>query len=193
MRHARTSDRHPAAVLHAASRRNHYLRRNPRRPAFRSDAQVAGSGLIVLLVAAALAYAGDVHAACNLIPGTEKSFSAALGATNRPYAAPGERLELQLRACDASPGFLPAGADHVVTLVFKPTVGRQQARRRPRRRLRRRRPRGVQRRPGVVSATCVTATPGDARDAHRRRRGDRRLVVHASRTPTRCSRPTATT
>lgn len=51
-----------------------------------------------------LAHAAESHGACNLIPGTEKTFSATLGSTNRPYAAPGERLELALRPCDASPG-----------------------------------------------------------------------------------------
>jgi hypothetical protein len=77
----------------------------------------------VLAVIATLGNAGRVHAACNLIPGTEKSFSATVGATNRPYAAPGERLELRLRPCDVSPGFRPAGQDHVVTLVFEPLSG----------------------------------------------------------------------
>src|SRR5262245_54585100 len=75
---------------------------------------------------AALATVGTatpVHAACNLIPGTEKSFSATVGATNRPYAAPGERLELRLRPCDTSSGFLAAGGSHVVTLAFKPLSG----------------------------------------------------------------------
>jgi hypothetical protein len=76
-----------------------------------------------LALLAVLTSATHSQAACNLIPGTEKSFSATLGATNRPYAAPGERLELRLRACDASPGFLPAGTDHVVTLVFEPLSG----------------------------------------------------------------------
>ena len=136
---------------------------------------MAGSGRIVLLVAAVLACAGDVHAACNLIPGTEKSFSAALGAVNRPYAAPGERLEMKLRACDASTGFLPDGGDHVVTVVFKPTSGSN-------------------RRvvvlaadcgsvnlascsgPGVVSATCVTAAPGTLATRIDVDAGDRRLA-----------------
>src|SRR5438552_13774025 len=65
-----------------------------------------------------------VDAACNLIPGTTKSFATALGATNRPFAAPGETVEVRLRTCDAaSAGLLPNGTDHVVTVVFKPLVG----------------------------------------------------------------------
>jgi len=61
-------------------------------------------------------------AGCNLIPGTAKVFNGTRGATNRPFAAPGERLEVRTRPCDptaltASPG------DHVVTIVFQPPSG----------------------------------------------------------------------
>jgi hypothetical protein len=132
---------------------------------------------IVAAIVATMASAADVHAACNLIPGTEKSFSAALGATNRPYAAPGERLELRLRPCDASPGFLPTGDAHVVTLVFKPAAG------------------GTRvvalaancgavdlaacsAAPGVLSATCMTAAPGAIVTRLDVDRGDRRLVFN---------------
>ena len=78
-----------------------------------------------LLLAAALASVPDrTEAACNLIPGTAKSFDAILGATNRPFAGPGEPLEIRLRPCDAaSTGFLPAGEDHAVTFVFKAPGG----------------------------------------------------------------------
>ncbi len=119
---------------------------------------------------------GEARAACNLIPGTARTFNATLGAVNRPFAAPGERFELRLRTCDDSSGFVASGADHVVTLAFKPSSG------------------GDTRvvvlaadcgavdlgpcsgAPGVVSATChqVTnelATRVDLDD------GDRRLVV----------------
>jgi len=83
--------------------------------------------LIVLHVLAAW-LAGAAHAACNLIPGTAKSFNAALGATNRPFAAPGERLEVTLRDCDtASPGLGANAADHVVTVVFQPATGPKHA------------------------------------------------------------------
>ena len=130
----------------------------------------------VLLLAVAIATSAvEARAACNLIPGTEKTFSAAVGAVNRPYAAPGERLEVKLRACDASPGFLPGGDDHVVTVVFKPTSG-------------------TDRRvvvlaancgavdlsacsgPGVLSATCVTAPPGAISTRADVDAGDRRLA-----------------
>ncbi len=131
----------------------------------------------LLVVALSIVFfASDVRAGCNLIPGTVKTYGGALGATNRPYAAPGERLELQLRPCDASVGFLPNGADHVVTLVFTA-------------------PGGGSRRvvalaancgavdlsacstaPGVVSATCVTANPVTLATRVDVDRGDRRLV-----------------
>ena len=134
--------------------------------------------MIATLFVAMLVHAAESHAACNLIPGTEKTFSATTGSTNRPYAAPGERLELALRPCDASPGFLPTGGEHVVTLVFKPLGG------------------GNTRvvtlaancgavdltacsnAPGVVSATCVTAMPGTLATRIDVDRGDRRLVFN---------------
>src|SRR5439155_1274940 len=53
-------------------------------------------------------------------------FRSALGATNRPFAAPGDFVEVavdQARCDTGSPGFAADGADHVVTIVFKPTGG----------------------------------------------------------------------
>ncbi len=79
----------------------------------------------ILVVAYAVLLAPEkAHGGCNLIPGTEKTFNGVLGATNRPYAGPGEMLELRLRPCDVgSTGFLPDPADQVVTLVFKAPDG----------------------------------------------------------------------
>jgi len=127
--------------------------------------------------AAAVALPAVTYGACNLIPGTEKTFAAALGATNRPFAAPGERLELKLRPCDASPGFRPSGADHLVTFLFKPAAGGNL--------------RAVvlandcgsvdlsacSGAPGVVAATCVETVPGDVETRLDVDDGDRRLVV----------------
>lgn len=75
------------------------------------------------ILAALLGVTVSARAACNLIPSTEKTFGSVLGAANRPFAAPGERLELRLRRCDTSPGFLQNGGDHVVTLAFKSPSG----------------------------------------------------------------------
>ena len=63
-------------------------------------------------------------AACNLIPGTAKTFNADLGAANRPFAAPGESLELTVRDCDdQSLGLGPNATDQIVTIIFKPPNG----------------------------------------------------------------------
>jgi len=67
--------------------------------------------------------ATGAEAACNLIPGTLKSFNSTLGASNRPFAAPGESVELRLRPCDPSPGIGAAAGDQVVTVVFTPPSG----------------------------------------------------------------------
>lgn len=75
----------------------------------------------VLLIAASAPLA---QAACNLIPGTIRSYDGVLGTTNRPFAAPGERVELGLRSCDtASPGITANATDHLVTVVFTPAGG----------------------------------------------------------------------
>src|SRR5262249_25388283 len=70
------------------------------------------------------AFAHKAEAACNLIPQTAKTFDAAVGATNRPFAAPGEPVEVHVRPCDtASAGFgvAPDIADFLVTVVFTPS------------------------------------------------------------------------
>jgi cysteine-rich repeat protein len=62
--------------------------------------------------------------ACNLIPGTAKTFNGAVGATNRPFAAPGESVEIVQRACDtAPPRFSTNPANYVVTVLFTPPGG----------------------------------------------------------------------
>jgi len=130
--------------------------------------------LLALALALVLVIPMEARAACNLIPGTEKTFGSTLGAANRPFAAPGERLELRLRTCDTSSGFLANGTDHVVTLAFKPASG-------------------VNRvvvlaancgavdltpcssAPGVVSATCVQVTASELQTRLSVDQGDRRF------------------
>jgi hypothetical protein len=68
----------------------------------------------------------EAGAACNLIPSASKTFRGALGATNRPFAAPGDFVEVGVdpTRCDsASPGFSADGADQVVSIVFTPSGG----------------------------------------------------------------------
>ena len=62
----------------------------------------AAVGIVVALVLVALSVARpeQAHAGCNLFPTTAKTFNATLGATNRPFAAPGESVEVTLRSCD---------------------------------------------------------------------------------------------
>src|SRR5438876_965293 len=76
----------------------------------------AGPLLVALLVSTG---ADRARAACNLIPGTTKTFSATLGATDRPFAAPGESLEVAL----PPPGFGGSATDYVVTVLFTPPNG----------------------------------------------------------------------
>lgn len=78
-------------------------------------------GLSFALVLATLT--GDADAACNLIPGTALAFPGLRGMTNRPFAAPGETLEVTVRPCDGGGGLRPTGAEHVVSVVFKPAAG----------------------------------------------------------------------
>jgi hypothetical protein len=66
------------------------------------------------------------HAACNTIPGTTQSFRGATSSVDRPFAAPGDLVELHLRpaVCDqTSSGFSDVLNDHVVTIVFTPPQG----------------------------------------------------------------------
>lgn len=79
------------------------------------DARVVG--LVVLLLPRL------ATAACNLIPGATLTYNGALGATNRPFASPGEIVELALRDCDpASAAISSTATDHLVTVVFTPTT-----------------------------------------------------------------------
>lgn len=83
----------------------------------------AAAGLLLLALTLGLA-ANRAEAACNIIPGTTQSFRGAVGSTDRPFAGPGDLLELHLNPCDqASPGFSASAASHVVTLVFTPPNG----------------------------------------------------------------------
>jgi len=62
-----------------------------------------------MLVAALVVLFGAraVHAGCNLIPQAEPAFRGALGTVDRPYATPGDFIDVNVRQalCDqASPG-----------------------------------------------------------------------------------------
>ncbi len=84
------------------------------------------------LVAAALALplaASDAGAMCNVIPAATQDFRAAIGSANRPFAGPGEYVELRVRpeVCDeVSTGYVDldqdqiASDDYAVTVIFVP-------------------------------------------------------------------------
>src|SRR5262249_46605014 len=46
-----------------------------------------------------------------------------LGVADRPFAGPGEPVEIGLRPCDQSPGLSANVADHTVTVLFTPPSG----------------------------------------------------------------------
>jgi Tol biopolymer transport system component len=89
-----------------------------------------GSAFLTLLALSLLfgASSRSARAACNLIPQSTKVFDGAVGRANRPFAAPGEPIDLRLRPCDtASAGFTANALDHLVTVVFTPAAGPRHA------------------------------------------------------------------
>lgn len=82
-----------------------------------------------LLLALVLLAPGPARAVCDQIPGVVAAFPGALGTLNRPYASPGDFLEVRVReaVCDAaSPGISLASAPALedrVTLLFTPPEG----------------------------------------------------------------------
>jgi hypothetical protein len=83
----------------------------------------------VAIVLVALA-AVEARAACNLIPSASKSFRGTLGDVNRPFAAPGDFVEIgasPARCAGASPGFSEDAGDQIVTVVFEPPGGSPRA------------------------------------------------------------------
>src|SRR5947199_240404 len=78
-----------------------------------------------------LALVRTANAACNLIPSAAQTYRGTLGTTDRPYASPGQIVELRVRPalCDGiSSGFVstippPIPAPYDVTIVFTPPEG----------------------------------------------------------------------
>src|SRR5688572_17802528 len=63
-----------------------------------------------------------VDAACNIIPSVSKIFRSNLGAANRPFAAPGDLVQVTVdpAGCDAASAGLAGGPLENVTIVFTP-------------------------------------------------------------------------
>lgn len=79
--------------------------------------------LLPVLLLLVLGQSERVRAACNLIPQASPAFRGTRGTIDRPFAAPGDFVDLALRQaqCDgASPGFSVPDASQVVTVLFKP-------------------------------------------------------------------------
>lgn len=89
--------------------------------------QSYGRALAMALFTAAAAFpARPAAASCNQIPGTVGVFRGASGSANRPFAGPGDFVELRAgTAChpDTTP-FAADRAAHVVSIVFTPPAGR---------------------------------------------------------------------
>src|SRR5262249_37235828 len=93
-------------------------------PRLLSDRSPRRAALVLLLAAAVAAIASSsAHAGCNLIPGQRGQFVGTLGVVDRPFAGPGEPVEIGLRPCDQSPGLSANVADHTVTVLFTPPSG----------------------------------------------------------------------
>ena len=67
---------------------------------------------------------GRAHAACNIIPSVSKAFQSSVGATNRPFAAPGDLVQVAVdpAGCDlTSTGLLGDPTQEAVTIVYTPS------------------------------------------------------------------------
>jgi hypothetical protein len=95
---------------------------------------VAVIGVRAPLAGALLAFAlaGEARASCNVIPAATQDFRGALGSTNRPFASPGDVVEVRVRPAicdDTSTSFVDLDGDgslsddHVVTVLFVPPNG----------------------------------------------------------------------
>src|SRR5438876_10283440 len=71
-----------------------------------------------VVTVAALSGPREARSACNVIPQAERAFRGDLGSTNRPFAGPGEFVQVRLQptGCDVgSAGFTStAAADYAV-------------------------------------------------------------------------------
>ncbi|MFN8545343.1 MAG: hypothetical protein U0807_14200 [Candidatus Binatia bacterium] len=85
------------------------------------------AGLVALLLM--VVGAARARASCDAIPGPVGAFRGALGLVDRPFARPGDPIELRLDpACHrASAGFSPTASRHAVTFVFTPPNGARHA------------------------------------------------------------------
>src|SRR5262249_25318699 len=75
----------------------------------------------VLLVAfAMLAAPHAVHGSCNVIPPAIQPFRSIAGAVDRPFAGPGDWVELSADGCGRPTGITDPPGELVVSVVFTP-------------------------------------------------------------------------
>ena len=112
--------------VHPSDRSDSAAGRTSRPPSGRCARRGRVAVALLALVVPVLV-AGRAHAGCNLIPSAEITARGALGATNRPFAATRRlrrgRASSRHAATRCRRASAPAGDDHVVSVVFKPTGG----------------------------------------------------------------------
>ncbi len=78
---------------------------------------------LLLATASILVLATYARSACNIIPSASTTLRSSLGAVNRPFAAPGDFVEVSVDPvnCDpASPGLTVDPLQQLVTIVYAP-------------------------------------------------------------------------
>jgi hypothetical protein len=107
---------------------------NDPRPLEDSDVPATDQRRLVLIAfvaaLAVMARPSATLAGCNLIPQSQPIFRGALGTLDRPFAGPGDFVELHVRPtiCDrSSPGIGADPSNLVVTLLFTPSTGPRRA------------------------------------------------------------------
>jgi len=114
---------------------------------------------LMLLVVVILSGRQAAEAACNIIPGTTQTFRGTVASADRPFAGPGDVLDLRRNPCDqAAAGFSAIATNQIVTFVFTPpsgarnvvVLGKDCAALEPKRA-------ACAATPGIASARCVSA------------------------------------
>jgi len=78
---------------------------------------------VVLLVSTLTLSSGEARGACNVIPAAATTFRSTLGTVDRPFAGPGDVIEVAADGCAQTAGLPQAVGDLVVSLVFSPMGG----------------------------------------------------------------------
>lgn len=92
----------------------------------RSRLVLRASSLSFVILAMTASYPRRAQSGCDVIPSARTMFRSAVGSSSRPFAKPGDELEIQLDgACNgtASPGFSGLSSDQVVSIIFTPPDG----------------------------------------------------------------------